>query len=90
MGEKKSIEELEAEAQRLRTLKANKDKRAALEKEVKDLRIATGQMSIKRKVAIGVFRGLKSVSKTVQSDLDGSWQENEKKKKAQKNGQSKA
>ena len=81
--EKKSIEELRAEAERLRKLKADKDERANLEKELKDLRVATGQISIKRKVGILAIRGLKNVAKTIESDLDGSWQENAKKKKAE-------
>jgi hypothetical protein len=96
MGEKKSLEELRAEAKRLRDLKADKDERATLETEVKELRNATGQVSLKRKALHltvkgmkGVGKGIEIVGKQVQADLDGSWQEKEKQKKAQKKAQEK-
>ncbi len=70
MGEKKSIEELRAEAERLRKLKTDREERANLEREVKELRAATGQQSLKRKALGGIIKGAKALGKQVSSDLE--------------------
>jgi len=70
LGEKKSIEELRAERDRLAALKSDKDERAKLEKEVKDLRNATGQVSLKRKVFRMAVKGVKAAGKQVAADLN--------------------